>query len=86
MIENAQGAEDLEDVLEDLEEIGSLIREMDQNLTHEMGQHRAQYGQAGSGSGYGQNGGSGYGQGSSGTSGGQYGGSGFGSMGGGGSP
>jgi hypothetical protein len=86
MIENAQGAEDLEDVLEDLEEIGSLIREMDQNLTQEMGQHRAQYGQAGLGSGYGQNGGSGYGQGSSGTSGGQYGGSGFGNMGGGGSP
>lgn len=83
MIENAQGAEDLEDVLEDLEEIGSLIREMDQNLNQEMGQHRAQHGQAGSGSGYGQNGGSGYGQESSGTSGGQYGGSGsgFGSMG-----
>ena len=83
MIENAQGAEDIEDVLEDLEEIGSLIREMDQNLTQEMGQHRAQHGQAESGSGYGQNGGSGYGQGSIGTSGGQYGGSGsgFGSMG-----
>ena len=86
MIENAKGTEDLEDVLEDLEEIGSLIREMDQNLTQEMGQHRAQHGQAGSDSGYGQNGDSGYEQGSSGTSGGQYGGSGFGSMGSGGSP
>ena len=80
MIENAQGAEDLEDVLEDLEEIGRMIREMDAALTQEVGHHRARHGQeeAASGSGYGQNGGSGYGQGSSGTSGGQYGGSGSG--------
>ncbi len=50
MIENAKGTEDIED----LEEIGRLIREMDQNLTQEMGRHRAQHGQAGSGSGFGQ--------------------------------
>jgi len=90
MIENAQGTENIEDVIQDLDEIGRMIREMDAALTQEMDRHRARYGQeeAGSGSGYGQNGGSGYGQGSSGTSGGQYGGSGsgFGSMGGGGSP
>jgi hypothetical protein len=85
MIENAQGAEDIEDVIQDLDEIGRMIREMDAALTQEMDRHRARHGQeeAASGSGYGQNGDSGYGQGSSGTSGGQYGGSGsgFGSMG-----
>jgi len=88
MIENAQGAENIEDVIQDLDEIGRMIREMDAALTQEMGRHRARHGQeeAASGSGYGQNGGSGYGQGSSGTSGGQYGVSGFGSMGSGGSP
>ena len=71
MIENAKGTEDIEDVLEDLEEIGRLIREMDGNLTQEMGHHRAQHGQQATGSGFGQEGsGSGYGQ-----NGGSYGGS-----------
>ena len=81
MIENAQGAEDIEDVIQDLHEIGRMIREMDEALTQEMGHHRARHGQeeAASGSGYGQNGGSDHGQGSSGSSGGQYGGSGNGS-------
>jgi len=63
MIENAKGTEDIEDVLEDLEEIGRLIREMDEALTQEMGRHRAGYGQGATGSGFGQEGsGSGYGQ------------------------
>ena len=70
MIENAKGTEDIED----LEEIGRLIRQMDQNLTQEMDHHRAQHGQSVSGSGFGQEGsGSGYGQEGSGNG---YGGSG----------
>ncbi len=90
MTSNAQGKNDIEDVIDDLREIGRTIREMDQALTQEIGQHRAQHGQeeTASGSGYGQNGGSSYGQGSSTTSGGQHGGNGSGSgnMGSGGSP
>jgi len=98
MIENAQGTDDIEEAVQDLNEIGSMIREMDGALTQEMGHHQAQHGQEEAiGSGYGQNGGSSYGQGgagssyeqgSSGASGEQYGGSGsgFGSMGNGGSP
>ena len=72
MIQNAEGTEHVEDVLDDLEKIGRLIREMDQNLTQEMSHYRAQcgrsesgngLGQESSGSGYGQEGsGSGYGQ------------------------
>ena len=54
MIENAKGTEDLEDVLEDLEEIGRIIREMDGTLTQEMGRHRAGHGQGEAGSGSGQ--------------------------------
>jgi len=70
MIENAKGIEDIEDVLEDLEEIGRTIREIDGGLTQEMGRHRAGHeqeeagsgsGQEGSSGGYGQSGGSGYG-------------------------
>ena len=80
-IQNAESIEDIEDALGDLEEIGMLIREMDQNLTQEMGRYRAQHGQAGSGSGLGQeSSGSGYGQEASGSGYGQkgngYGGSG----------
>ena len=64
MIDNAKGTENLEDVLEDLEEIGRTIREMDGNLTQEIGRHRGHNeqeetssgsGQEVSGSGYGQN-------------------------------
>lgn len=54
MIQNAEGTEDIEDVLGDLEEIGRLIREMDQNFTQQMGHYRAQHGQTGSTGGYGQ--------------------------------
>ena len=43
MIENAKGTEDIED----LKEIGRTIREMDENLTEEVGQYRARHGQAG---------------------------------------
>jgi hypothetical protein len=68
MIENAQGSEDVEDVLEDLEEIGRLIREMDGNLTQEMGQYREHYGQEATGSDFG-----GFGQESSDGGQGQYG-------------
>ena len=77
MIENAKGTEDLDDVLEDLDEIGRTIREMDGNLTYEVGQYRARHGQQGTGTGSGQEGsgsGSGYGQNAGG-----YGGSGSGS-------
>ena len=56
MIEQAKGTEDIED----LEEIGRTIREMDGNLTEEMARHRARHGQEATGSGYGQNAG-GYG-------------------------
>ena len=55
MIQNAEGTEDFDDVLEDLKEIGRTIRQMDGNLTEEMDRHRAQHGQAESGSGFGQN-------------------------------
>jgi len=61
MIQNTQNGEDLEDVLDDLEDIGHLIRQMDQNLTQELQHHRAQHGQEGTDSGFGQNSG-GYGQ------------------------
>ena len=50
MIENAKGTEDIED----LEEIGRTIREMDQNFTEEVGRYRARHGQSATGSGYGQ--------------------------------
>ncbi len=56
MIQNAEGTEEIGNALEDLEEIGRLIREMDQNLTQEMGHYRAQHGQTGSTGGYGQEG------------------------------
>ena len=56
MIEQAKGTEDIED----LEEIGRTIREMDRTLTEEMARHRARHGQEATGSGYGQNAG-GYG-------------------------
>jgi hypothetical protein len=56
MIQNAEGTEEIQNALEDLEEIGKMIREMDQNLTQEMGHYRAQHGQTGSMGGYGQDG------------------------------
>ena len=63
MIQNAEGTEEIQNALEDLEEIGRMIREMDQNLTQEMGHYRAQHGQTGSMGGYGQDGStSGFGQ------------------------
>lgn len=65
MIENAKGTENLDDVLADLEEIGRTIREMDRNLTYEVGQYRARHGQQTAGTGAGQEGtgsGGGYGQ------------------------
>ena len=52
MIENAQGTEDIED----LEELGRLIRQMDQGLTQEVGHYRASHGQEVTGSGFGQEG------------------------------
>lgn len=61
MIQNTENGEDLEDVFDDLEDIGYLIRQMDQNLTEEMYQYRAQNGQDGTDSGFGQTNG-GYGQ------------------------
>jgi uncharacterized membrane protein YgcG len=48
MIQKAQEYEDVEDVLEDLQEIGNLIREMESNFSQEMDRHRGQHGQFGS--------------------------------------
>lgn len=68
MIQNAEGIEEIEDALMVLEEIGRVIRLMDQGFTEEMGRFRAQHGQTSSTGGFGQEGsGSGYGQGSSGS-------------------
>ena len=54
MIQNAEGTEDFEDTLQELEEIGRLLRDLDQNFTQEMGHYRAQHGQSGSTGGFGQ--------------------------------
>ena len=54
MIQNAEGIEDVKNVLQDLEEIGRLMRNLDQSFTQEMGYYRAQYGQTGSAGGFGQ--------------------------------
>jgi hypothetical protein len=63
MIEKAQGTENIQDAIQDMEEIGRTIREMDQALTQEMGQYRGRHGQGETGSGFGQQGsGGGYGQ------------------------
>ncbi|MCW4014985.1 MAG: hypothetical protein NWF06_01305 [Candidatus Bathyarchaeota archaeon] len=82
MLENAQDAEDIEDTIQCLNEIGNMIRGMDESLTQEVNNHRAHHGgqeETTSGSGYGQESGSGYGQEGSGNSGSQYGSSGSGS-------
>jgi len=59
MIENAQGADDIKDAIQSLEEIGQMIRNMDSALTQEFGRHRGGQGQSmpGNGSGYGNMGG-----------------------------
>jgi len=59
MIENAQGAEDIEDAIQNLKEIGQMIRKMDSSLTQEFGRHRGGKGQSmpGKGNGYGNMGG-----------------------------
>lgn len=59
MIENAQGAEDIKEAIQSLEEIGQMIRNMDSALTQEFGRHRGGQGQSmpGKGSGYGNMGG-----------------------------
>jgi hypothetical protein len=77
MIQNAQGAENIEDAIQSLKEIGQMIRTMDANLTQEMSHHGGNFGQAMPSSGFGQDGSSSFGQGI---------GSGFGNMGGGNSP
>ncbi len=55
MIENAQGAEDIEDAIQNLQEIGHMIRNIDEDLTQEVGRHRGHNGQeeTGSGNGFG---------------------------------
>ncbi len=55
MIENAQGAEDIEDAIQNLQEIGHMIRNIDEDLTQEVGRHRGHNGQeaATNGSGFG---------------------------------
>jgi hypothetical protein len=45
MVEYAQQTGDINDALGNLQEIGNTIRNMDSNLTHEMGQFRAMHGQ-----------------------------------------
>lgn len=59
MIENAQGAEDIKEAIQSLEEIGQMIRNVDSALTQEFGRHRGGQGQSmpGNGSGYGNMGG-----------------------------
>jgi hypothetical protein len=47
MIQNAQKSSEVEDVFEDLEEIGRIIRDIDDSFNQEMGRHRAQHGQSG---------------------------------------
>jgi hypothetical protein len=44
MIENAQGTKNFKDTIQDLQEIGRTIREMDKAFTQEFGWHRAQHG------------------------------------------
>jgi methyl-accepting chemotaxis protein len=44
MIENAQGADNVEDAIQDLQEVGRTIREMDSAFTQAFGCHRAQHG------------------------------------------
>ncbi|MCK4884761.1 hypothetical protein KAS24_01700, partial [Candidatus Bathyarchaeota archaeon] len=55
MIENAQGAEDIEDAIQNLQEIGHTIRNINEDLTQEVGRHRGHNGQeeTGSGNGFG---------------------------------
>jgi len=55
MIENAQGAEDIEDAIQNLQEIGRTIRNINEDLTQEVGRHRGHNGQeaATNGSGFG---------------------------------
>jgi len=59
MIENAQGAENIKDSIQSLNEIGQMIRNMDSALTQEFGRHRGGQGQGmpGNGNGYGNMGG-----------------------------
>lgn len=59
MIENAQGAEDVEEAIQSLKELGQMIRNMDSALTQEFWRHRGGQGQSmpGHGSGYGNMGG-----------------------------
>jgi hypothetical protein len=61
MIENAQGTENIEDAIQSLHEIGQMIQRMDANLTQEMGHHIGHFGQATTGSSFGQETGSGFG-------------------------
>ena len=70
MVETAQGIGDLEEELDDLQEIGQMIREMDSALTQEIDHHRARHGQEESDYGHGQggSGGGSYGQSGSGGS------------------
>lgn len=64
MAEDAKGADNIKDALQELREIGQTIREMDQALTQAMNQYQQQQGQGGEGgSGQGGNGGSGQGNG-----------------------
>jgi len=59
MIENAQGAENIKDAIQNLKEIGQMIKNMDSALTQEFGRHRGGQGQSmpGKGNGYGNMGG-----------------------------
>jgi len=56
MTENAQGNDDIKDIIQELKEIGRTIREVDKTLAQEIGRHRAQHGtgQGNNGSGNGQ--------------------------------
>ena len=57
MIENAKEAEDIEEAIEAVKEIGELIRTMGNQFEEEFGRHRARHGQEATWSGNGQQGG-----------------------------
>lgn len=83
MTETAQGKiGDIDSVIQDLEALGQLIRQMNQTLTQEINRHQEQHGNGGSGDGNGGSGSSGSGTSGSGAG---TGGSGSGSVSGGGS-
>ena len=59
MLENAQGAEDIEEAIENLKELGQMIKNMDSAWTKDFGRFKGGQGQnmPGKGNGFGNMGG-----------------------------